>query len=212
MRQHFNNPWVVLGLCAVALLIMYMNAGDGTVTNVVPRQAISKVLPLTTTVDSPAMETVTMDVAQLDWPTAFQRDPFAPISSRVVSTQQGEDQDDTQNSGLRPLTDLPSSLLLTAVTLKPEPKMAMINRTLVAEGERIEGRRVTRIESDGVWLNGPSGPQHLVFSGKSRTSQIVERRAEVSTRPSQRSRARNESRRETSVLDGRDCSRSSTCS
>ena len=212
MRRYLNNPWVVLGLCGVAIMILYLNADDVDVQQVIPQQILSGGQSLVPEVDPLPIEKTTIDLTQLDWPTSLKRDPFASISHRAADTQETEGKDGQQISGLDTSPDSAPSLRLTAVVLDPEPKVAMINRKLVAEGDRIEGLQVARIESTGVWLNGPSGSQHLGFGATSGNSPTVERPEEVSPRDPERANAVKRPRRETSLIDGRDCSRSSTCS
>ncbi|WP_454064239.1 hypothetical protein [Candidatus Nitrospira salsa] len=179
MRQILNNPWVVIGLCGVAMLIVYLNTDAiGPATPVSAPQGRAEKDPVNPTVDSSSMKTVAIDVAQLDWPESLSRDPFAPMTNQDghiqsadnVTVQQGID----SGSLAERRVALPS-LHLTAVTLKPEPKLAMINRKLVAEGECLEDLCVTQITSDGVWLNGPSGPHHLVFDSYDPATSLTDR-------------------------------------
>ncbi|WP_447969404.1 hypothetical protein [Nitrospira sp. M1] len=181
MRQIFNNPWVVIGLCGVAMLILYFNTelSDNTIPSSVPGKSATR-RPVNSTVDSTLSKPVSIDVTQLDWPQTLVRDPFAPVTHHTqVQHADGErDGGAERGSVLNRGGSPPPPLLLTAVTLKPEPKLAMINRKLVAEGDDIEGLLVTRIASDGVWLDGPSGSHHLVFDRQERTRSLTNQQRE----------------------------------
>ena len=180
MRQLLNNPWVVLGLCSGAVVILYFSADEIAVQQVVPQLIGSQEGSGVPAEPLLPVEKTKIDLAQLDWPTTLTRDPFAPLS-HVTNAELVRGEDGPQYSHLETSSNnVIPSLRLTAVAMEPEPKVAMINRKLVAEGDRIEGLRVARIESDGVWLNGPSGsPHHLVFEERSGKTDTVERREKV---------------------------------
>ena len=212
MRQLLNNPWVVLGLCTVAVVILYFSADEIDVQQVIPQAVRAAESAQLSKVEVVPIETATIDLDQVDWPRTLTRDPFAPTSHRAESFQQGGEEDEEPISDRETSIDVSSLLRLTAVALQPEPKVAMINRKLVTEGDRIEGLRIARIESDGVWLNGPSGPHHLGFDTDSVMSRTDERQEEVLMRQPQKTNEVERSKKETSFIDSRDCSDRSTCS
>ncbi len=208
MRKLLNNPWVVLGLCSVAVVILYFSADE---IEVQPLSAPSARAPrplLVPKVDLASVEHVTIDLAKLDWPTTIIRDPFAPATQSHGGVLPLD-----RNDGL-PILDMvqPPPLQLRAVAMKPAPKVAMINRQIVSEGDEIEGLRVTRIESDGVWLKGPAGSHHIGFEKGTVQSRTVERKEDVPTSRPQQKREVERPKEDATLLDGRDCSRSSVCS
>ncbi len=208
MRKLLNNPWVVLGLCSVAVLILYFSADE---IDVQPLSAPSARAPrplLVPKVDLASVEHVTIDLTKLDWPATISRDPFRPLSHGRSDASLFEDND---GETISDMVQLPV-LQLSAVALKPAPKVAMINRKIVVEGDAIEGLRVTRIESDGVWLKGPAGPHRIGFEKGTVQSRTVERKEDVPTSRPPQKREVERPRSTTTLLDGRDCSRSSACS
>lgn len=156
------------------MLILYFNmdVGENAPLGQTPSHQV-KSRSLNTTGESSPMQHAAIDVTQLDWPRTLARDPFAPMTHH---TQIRNADDATGREGgpergvLSHRTGSPAPpLQLTAVTLKPEPKLAMINRRLVVEGDDVEGLEVTHIASDGVWLDGPLGSHHLVFDSQEET-------------------------------------------
>ncbi len=212
MRQHLNNPWVVLGLCVGAVVIFYLNSDENVVQRSIPNGVRSLGLPKTSGLGLPEKDSRMIDFTKLDWPTDLKRDPFAPAShpagrAQEIRSLNGEEADD-----LEIFPDALPPLQLTAVALEPKPKVAMINRKLVAEGDRIEGLRVARIESDGVWLKGPSGPHHLLFAGSPNEDSPVPKQTKILPRTPRTGDEDIRPKRETVLMNGRDCSRSSRCS
>ena len=188
MRQAFNNPWVVLALSVFAVIILYLNAEEVSMNpsptskaNPVPSAQSPKVQKLEVS-DSP------IALIGLTWPETVTRDPFAPVAA-TRSKGQGEVGESTnRGSESGTLTDrvvgpLPS-LQLSAITLEPNPKLAVINRTIVEEGELIEGLQVSKIEADGVWLNGPSGSHHVGFEANKGKHPSNSKRDKSSSNPS----------------------------
>ncbi|GJL66606.1 MAG: hypothetical protein NPIRA05_15770 [Nitrospirales bacterium] len=169
MRQILNKPWVVLGLCGVALLIVYLNMDAIAVDPATSKrraQDSSARSSVNGTVNTSSATTMEIDVAQMDWPETLARDPFAPVTNQDSHMQSAANIGKRQGLDISPLTERRApmpQLQLTAVMLKPEPKLAMINRELMAEGDCVDDLCVTQIASDGVWFEGPSGPHHLVF-------------------------------------------------
>jgi hypothetical protein len=93
-------------------------------------------------------------IAWVDHP---QRDPFRLDLGQKL--QIGNPLERTSFSNLP--VDPP--LLLRAVVMGDQNRTAVINRTIVKEGDNIEGVHVLAIQSDGVWLQGPYGRQFLTF-------------------------------------------------
>ena len=216
MRQVLNNPWVVFALCVVAVGILYLNAGEVSV-NPAP---ISKAIPLPST-QSPKVQKLEMTdspiaLVSLAWPESFARDPFAPAAPPRSKGQSEFGESANQESDSGTLTDrivgpLPS-LQLSAITLEPRPKRAVINRTIVEEGELIEGLRVSRIEPDGVWVKGPLGPHRVGFGMNQGKSQRVRSSEKTLNNSHEATRDFRKSRRNTKLIDGRDCLMNPPCS
>jgi len=188
MREMLNKPWVVIGLCGFALLIVYLNADfiDPMTSARGPQGPTEKGL-VNATIDSSSIQTAALDVTQLDWPESLGRDPFAPMTNADGQMQNSANFTDSQNLDAGSRADRPVALpplQLTAVTLNPEPRLAMINRKLVAEGECVEDLCVTQITSDGVWLDGPSGPHHLVFDSYDPVTSLTNERSDEDVRRS----------------------------
>ena len=155
---------------------------------------------------------------KLGWTATVERDPFLPAAEQVKNSDGTLVQGNRQVADLVPPQPVPV-LRLSAVALEPEPKVAMINRKLVAEGDRVEGMRVARIEANGVWLHGPSGPHHVGFEDPTKTTTRQQRRQDSerkiirSQRVSEMRRVEEPRKRKDAVLkDGRDCSISAACS
>ena len=77
------------------------------------------------------------------------RDPFAPLIDPA-----------TQRPGTVAIAtnpSLPPSFILNAVSIEAHRPWAVINRTVVTEGELINGYRVEKIIATGVTLNGALG-------------------------------------------------------
>lgn len=200
MRQHLNNPWVVLGLCVIAVLVMYLNGEDLTGSSVTRAPLTPKPLPvapltpLAKATSEPLATASPSEELQMDWPNTVNRDPFAPVvSAKYVSDRRAIEGDESSGDfGLPDGVEVqPPVFELSAVSLDPKPNKAMVNRKIVEEGDRIEGFRVSRIESDGVWFKGPTGPYHLTFHVDENKRSVAENREEPVVRrgvPSEKDR------------------------
>ncbi len=212
MRKLLNNPWVVLGLCSVALVIVYFSADTIAIQPATPQSVHSGDHSLISQLDSVPIESATIDSTSLGWPTTVLRDPFAPFSLRRADAQPFNGERGQSMADDDPVIDQLPPLQLTAVALNPVPKIAMINRKVVAEGDHIEGLRVTRIESDGVWINGPEGPHHLEFELTIGAGRTGERREEVRIPRQTILPTVTERESRASAIESRDCLLNSTCS
>jgi hypothetical protein len=61
---------------------------------------------------------------------------------------------------------LQNGLTLKAVAIEGQDRSAVINRTVVYEGEMIEGYQVVSIQPKGVWLKHQGKTRLLTFSPK----------------------------------------------
>jgi hypothetical protein len=59
-----------------------------------------------------------------------------------------------------------NGLTLKAVAVEGQQRSAVINRTVVYEGEMIEGYQVMSIQQKGVWLKHQGKARLLTFSEK----------------------------------------------
>ena len=170
MRKFLNNPLVVAGLCLIAGVIIYLNAPETgpepfkrpTVT---PRKP--NVLPTMST--SGEEKTTTIEADKLGWAESIVRDPFGPILARgQVSAgktmAQGRGQRRTARKQSGKDVRFIRSLKLNAISVERDSRIAVINRSIVKENDRINGFQVKRIEPEGVTLNGPSGAYRLTFN------------------------------------------------
>lgn len=73
------------------------------------------------------------------------RDPFAPPAQPATLPPQGSD------------SSLSSSFVVQAISFQEGKSYAVINRHVLAEGDRLQGHTVERILPASVQLRGPSG-------------------------------------------------------
>ena len=89
------------------------------------------------------------------------RDPFAPMSGTKWA-KPTSNQTETSSSGIYEKRNEPlKPLELKAIALEAQQRSAVINRSVVYEGEMIEGYQVVSIELQGVWLQR-HGKKHLL--------------------------------------------------
>jgi len=160
-RRALKNPLVMGGLCIVAGLAVYHNVMESTMNSALLDTVDSAPLSLTSAQASSASSTpqVHDDVATR-WIENPKRDPFAPVSvakwSKPSSTQS------SISSGIHEKSREPlKPLELKAIALEAKLRSAVINRSVVYEGEMIEGYQVVSIELQGVWLQR-HGKKHLL--------------------------------------------------
>ena len=130
-------------------------------------------------------------IDQMGWPDQFGRDPFKPVSLTIPSEEadghfdgNDEDAEEDDESSRSPDQELNQrglaleqkgpALELQAVATEGEERIAMINRIMVQEGEKICEYLVVQIRSDAVVLEGPEGLKWLEFLGKWRVSEESE--------------------------------------
>ena len=170
MRKILNNPLAVAGLCLIAGVILYLNGVEpsfepATGTPVTPKK--NHVLSPTDTSSQENVGSIELD--KVGWTEAIVRDPFGPNptlgEARAIKAKvQGGARPTTSRPQARKDVRLFRSLKLNAISVKPDSRMAVINRSIVKEKDRIKGFRIERIEPDGVTLNGPSGSYRLTFN------------------------------------------------
>jgi hypothetical protein len=161
-RRALKNPFVMGGLCISAGLAVYYNVMESTMISALPDSVDSAPLPLATAQDFSESSTPHMhDDMATRWIENPKRDPFAPISvarwSKPSSKQSSTSSTGIHEKGNEPLKQLE----LKAIALEAQERSAVINRSVVYEGEMIEGYQVVSIELQGVWLQR-HGKKHLL--------------------------------------------------
>lgn len=162
-RRALKNPIVAIGLCLLAGFAVYTNIVDtasdapGIISVGLNRLLSAPILlPLTPT-GRPHD-----DEAGL-WIEHSSRDPFAPF--RIASQAQSDSPLTTGvQTGEHPL--IKNELTLRAIAVEDEQRSAVINRTVVYEGEMINGHQVMSIQPKGVLLRHQGRTQWLTFPEK----------------------------------------------
>jgi hypothetical protein len=100
------------------------------------------------------------------------RDPFAPVSGTIWA-KPTSNQAETSSPGVYEKSNEPlKQLELKAIALEAQQRSAVINRSVVYEGEMIEGYQVVSIELQGVWLQR-HGKKHLLAFATARPLKSV---------------------------------------
>ena len=177
MKNLLNNPWVVGGLCILALITVYFRLFDSKKRPDPPPVVVAQAqaqatavapLPIPVT-QNPASasppSSISLEDFDFSWPEKFRHDPFQP--HRTGSTFSPGLPNDFNDSveGAPPFAQVP--LLLHAVFLEGPNRVAMINRDLVKEGEQIDGYVVDQIQRDRVRLKGEDETRWLDFNALS---------------------------------------------
>lgn len=191
MKKAFNNPWVVGGLGLTALGAVYTNVMVPDVETLIrpPRAPVPPAegarssagpvagLPLPGYGGS-GQQPLRAQIDQMGWPDHIRRDPFKLVSLAASSEEAEEANDDYDDedflSSAQELNQRGLALELQAIASGEEGKIAVINRIMVQEGEKIGEYLVVHIRSDAVVLEGPKGLERLEFLGKRRVSEESE--------------------------------------
>jgi len=194
MRKALNNPWVVGSLGLTALGAVYSNVMVPDMETLIrpPRAPVPSVedarpsagpvagLPLPG-VGGSVQQPLRAQIDQMGWPDQIRRDPFKQVSLAASSEEadglfDGNDEEDDEGSRSpdQELYQRGPGLELQAVATEGEERIAMINRIMVQEGEKIGEYLVVHIRSDAVELEGPEGLEWLEFLGKRRVSEESE--------------------------------------
>lgn len=162
-RRALKNPIVALGLCLFAGVAVYSNIKDMTsespgLISVGLNRLLSTPTPPPVTPTNP-----THEKAAMRWIEHPDRDPFAPIA---VAPHTGSESSSstTAPSPVLEHPQLQKELTLKAVAVEGQQRNAVINRTVVYEGEVIEGYQVMSIQPKGVWLKHQGKTQLLTFT------------------------------------------------
>jgi hypothetical protein len=162
-RRALKNPIVAIGLCLLAGIAVYANFVDtasdspGIISVGLNRLLSAPTLPPLTPTGRPHED----EAGQ--WMEQSSRDPFAPI---VVTSHAQSDPPSmgAAQTGERP--QVKNDFTLKAIAVEGEQRSAVINRTVVYEGEMINGHQVMSIQPKGVWLKHQGKTQWLTFSKK----------------------------------------------
>lgn len=188
MKKAFNNPWVVGSLGLTALGAVYTNVMVPDVETLIrpPRAPVPPAegarssagpvagLPLPVYGES-GQQPLRAQIDQMGWPDHIRRDPFKLVSLAASSEEADDDYDDEDFlSSAQELNQRGPALELQAIASGEEGKIAVINRIMVQEGEKIGEYLVVHIRSDAVALGGPEGLEWLEFRGKRRVSEESE--------------------------------------
>ena len=162
-RGALKNPFVMGGLCIIAGLAVYYNVVmESPLYSTLPDTVDSAPLSLSSTPAFSASSTPEIhDDVATRWIENPKRDPFAPMSNTKWAKPTSI-QTETSSSGIYEKRNEPlKPLELKAIALEAQQRSAVINRSVVYEGEMIEGYQVVSIELQGVWLQR-HGKKHLL--------------------------------------------------
>jgi len=184
MKNILNNPWVVGGLCVAALVVIFVRvvfplwgssvqakpASSQTAPNMEQVVAMLEAMTETKKGKGSAEQAGTHLIQELvGWADSFPRDPFRPLPAKptkkkILTAKPTKKKILTQVSRFKKLPEPASSRLqLQSVAMEGSQRIAMINREVVLEGDRVEEFFVLQIQADGVWVKGPGGKELLAF-------------------------------------------------
>lgn len=120
------------------------------IADTAPAPAKGALHPLASTANVPSKPMEVAAILELlpRWIEAPGRDPFQPRAPGTFKA-----------TGPR-AADL---LTLTAVWRQTGGRLAVINNSIVTEGDQVAGFRVDRIEADRIWVKGTNGTEHIDF-------------------------------------------------
>jgi len=167
IRRALNGMWGVGIMSVVALVLLYVNI----VAPLLKTDSEQPSLPVVTSPVSSVRDHVDgkrkekrfgrFDRKQVHWVDRINRDPFSlhqahatPLVKPVV--EQAKDKKSA------PVTVAPV-LTLRAIAVEGAKRTAVINRTIVREGDGMKGFRVISIRPDGVWLQEGHRRRFLTF-------------------------------------------------
>lgn len=162
-RRALKNPFVAMGLCLLAGFAVYTNIVEtatdapGIISVGLNRLLSAPTLPPRTPTGRPH------DNEAGQWIEYSSRDPFAPI---VVASHAQSDPPSMETDQTGEPPQMRHALTLKAIAIEAEQRNAVINRTVVYEGDMINGYQVLSIEPKGVWLKHQGKNQWLTFSKK----------------------------------------------
>lgn len=159
-----RNPLIVGALVLIALVVVVIQFKPRFLSSNAPVQGNTggAPTPVPAVVPQPnasaaqqkappgsSIDVQTIEANSARWNNSLQRDPFLARSSFPQSTN-------------APARDL---LTLNAIWRQTSGDLAVINNRIVVAGDRVLMFSVSRIEADGVWVDGPNGPERIEFTG-----------------------------------------------
>ena len=161
VRRALKSPFVMVGLCIMAGIAVYYNVMESMVDSTLPVSVASTPSPAAPTQAILSPSLVVHDDVATRWIENPKRDPFAPVSMAKWSKPSSK-QSSASSTGIHGKRNEPlKQLELKAIALEAQERSAVINRSVVYEGEMIEGYQVVSIELQGVWLQR-HGKKHLL--------------------------------------------------
>lgn len=167
-RRALNNPFVMMGLCLIAGIVVYINVLEPEMnTSVTSSMAFNPSSPEKNPVpEGTAQQAYEKEATQ--WIDNPDRDPFAPVKVATLvksfTPPSTISAPATHVKRRKKREEPPPRLILKAVALEAHQRSAVINRRMVYEGEMIEGYRVVSIQLAGVWLTRHGEKQFLTFA------------------------------------------------
>lgn len=168
MRRWFNNPTVIVMLCLLTVGVWILTLMPWELDHSLePSDTASPGL-----FNSPIAPQRPRAVGQetrrgQGWPTAPLRDPFlraqtstSPRSPAATISPTATTRTTERTQG----TNAPTvSFRLQAIAIEGDQKWAVVDSTVVKEGDRVQGYRVSRIQQEAIWVKGPAGSIRLDF-------------------------------------------------
>jgi hypothetical protein len=164
-RRALKNPILVIVLCLLAGLAVYANMMPSDFAGIISSRGSSGGLDAWSSAPaslSGSRVDRTIKKEAIGWVDHPDRDPFSPITSAIHAPSISSSRGSPDKTEERPQ----HGLTLKAVAVEGRHRSAVINRTVVYEGEVIEGFQVMLIQPKGVWLKHQGKTEWLTFSGK----------------------------------------------
>jgi len=163
-RRTLKNPFVMIGLCLIAGIVVYTNVLEpGMNPSVTPSIALNPSPPMT----NPVAEIISQqryEKKATQWIDDPNRDPFAPMAVATLVRPFSTPSTISASATHRKHEEQTNPLILKAVALEARQRSAVINRKVVYEGEMIEGYQVIAIQLQGVWLTRHGKKKFLTFT------------------------------------------------
>lgn len=162
-RQALKNPMVALALCLIAGFAVYDNLGldlfDAPESTPREGEQFSSPSGLASVINGRPENH--LEVQWIDDP---ERDPFAPITTAAAPLSEPLPSSPSRSAMEPP--QVQDELVLKAISVDGRQRSAVINRTVLYEGETINAFRILSIQPKGVWLKNGNKTRWLTFSKK----------------------------------------------
>lgn len=163
-RRALKNPLVMIGLCLIAGIAIYNNVIAPAMHSSVTPSVAFMPLPLETDLVADSTSHHGHKDNATQWINDPHRDPFAPMLAAKGSKLALKPSSISTPLTQRNHEKLSNQLTLKAVALEAQQRSAVINRSVVYEGEMIEGYQVVAIKLTGVWLTRHGKKTFLRFT------------------------------------------------